>query len=196
MGLSIRTWNELTNQRRGGRTGNVRIVGCGRWRHSDDQFGLMVARKLANTNIDAEVSTTEAPGFDLVLDLDQVDLLIVIDTATASDEFPVGSLRKFTVDISESDHQQCAILRSSRKNSIHTFSVSEALQLAGALGCVPHNVWVYTVAAERFGPGFDLTPEVETRVDEVVERIEADLELRPCLFDKKDDFVMTSAGGA
>lgn len=196
MGLAHQTWIESNKKRQQSRAGQVRIVGCGRWHQSDDQFGLFVARNLATLGIDAEITTTERPGFDLVLDMDRIDLLVVVDAALASDDFPAGTTRKIKLNVLAADHRECAILRSSQPDSVHTLSVSETLRMAGVLGCVPHHVWIYTVAARRFEPGREITPAVAARIEEVAWQIAADVESHLCGVGPRTDQAMTSACGA
>jgi hydrogenase maturation protease len=59
--------------------------------------------------------------------------------------------------------------------STHTLGVGEAIELARALGRLPGRVVLYGIEAERIAAGAELTPAVSSAVDEVVERVLAEL---------------------
>jgi hydrogenase maturation protease len=61
------------------------------------------------------------------------------------------------------------------RSSTHAFGVGDAVELARALGRMPHRVIVYGVEGADFGAGAPLSPAVAAAVDTVVSRLEEEL---------------------
>lgn len=156
----------------------VRIVGCGRSHRRDDQLGLRVADALAaRPPPGAAVAASEAPGADLLTDLEGVSLLIVVDAQRAGGKTQPGTRGRWivasrtrSVDVPPLDE-----LRRDATRSSHFLSVADALTLGAQLSLLPPEVWIYTVAAADFGYGEELTPAVAAAIPGLVARIRDDV---------------------
>jgi hydrogenase maturation protease len=162
----------------------VRLVGCGRSQRRDDQVGLLVAAALADPPLPGTVVTaSQAPGADLVADLENVELLVIVDAAAATDDFPVGTWRRIAYDTL--DRSVSAPGARVASISAHSLGVWDALELGRELGILPADVWVDVVAGSDFGYGAELSPRVQAALPGVIERLRADvcawLTMRPSI---------------
>jgi len=139
---------------------NIRVIGVGT-RHGDDAAGLAVARRLSEAALPAGVSVVgcERPALDLVDDMAGVDALVLVDAMRS------GRAAGTVCRIPESE------LRPSRGFSSHGIGISEALELATALGRAPSRVEIVGIedggAAEA-----ELSPAVARGVEVAVAHVE------------------------
>jgi hydrogenase maturation protease len=125
------------------------VVGVGNpWRR-DDGAGLEVARRVGGLEHEGDcVRLVDAfAGHDDV---------VVVDAA-APDGVP-GAIHRFAAD---AEPLPAAMLRS----STHAFGVSEAIELARALGRLPRTLRVYAIEGADFTIGTGLTAAVAQAVD-------------------------------
>lgn len=178
--MTARAGIALRNNARGESRGakRIRIVGCGQWHRTDDQFGLLVARELMARHPSAiDVRYSESPGTDLLELVDDVDLLVLIDAANAGEGLPIGALKRVHVarnEIGDVADASCRI--DERVASAHSLGVGFALALAESLGILPREVWVYVVGAADFGFGELLSPAVAAQIAPTIRRIEKDIQ--------------------
>lgn len=146
------------------------IVGCGRWLYGDDQAGLVAAEALLSMKLpDVRVYASESPAADLALYAADARVLIVIDAARASAEFPAGTWRKV-------DYRQIkADLHEARSPSAHTLGVTTALTVAESLGCLPPDVWIYAIGAFSIEAGAKMSAAVARAVQEVTTGVRRDV---------------------
>ena len=89
----------------------VCVIGCGRSHRRDDQIGLRVTEALQSSPpAHTTLRTSQAPGVDLIADLEGVDLLVVVDAAQATQEFPVGTAARI-LDCQEQARGRCLLQR-------------------------------------------------------------------------------------
>jgi hydrogenase maturation protease len=156
----------------------VCVIGCGRSHRGDDQIGLRVAEVLeGNPPAHTTLRTSQAPGVDLIADLEGVDLLVVVDAAQATEEFPVGEATRidYLSPPASSGSPQLTPPRAAQSDPSHMLGVNYALKLGRDLKILPQNVWIYTVAGQDFGYGARVSAEVEAAVQSVAKRIRADV---------------------
>ena len=143
------------------------IIGCGNRQRGDDAAGILVAERLRELGIEADTRIGDAA--DLIEAWDTVDDVIVVAVLTGA---PVG-----TVQAWDGQHLPASV---STAASTHGFGVAEAIELARVLNRLPTRLRVYGVEGRRrFVPGAEISSEVRHAVEEVVQRIIADVGAPP-----------------
>jgi len=141
------------------------VIGVGNSLRSDDAAGLGVARALRAMAAGSEIVVREEEGETLtLLDAWEGARALVLVDAVCSGAAP-GTVHRF--DASEAplpDH-----LRSS--SSTHAVGLSQAIELARALGRLPARVVVFGIEGRRFDAGSELSSEVRALVDPLAERV-------------------------
>jgi len=153
----------------------VRIIGCGRSHRSDDRLGLHVVDRLSRMSHPCvRLATSEAPGADLLLDLDGCELLIIVDAAMAGPQLRPGEWIR--IDVGHSTEARITPVRVVGGEPTHFLGVNTALALGADLGLLPKDVWVYVIAASDVGYGEVLSPGLAERASELADRIRDDVE--------------------
>jgi hydrogenase maturation protease len=137
----------------------TRIIGCGNRHRGDDAAGVLVAERLRELGVPAEVQSGGA--FELVESWNSNEDVILIDAV-------VTGCAPGTVHIWDGCPTR---VPSNPQVSSHGFGVAEAINLARALDLLPGRMRVYGVEGEEFGIGEGVSPEVMTAVEEVAQRI-------------------------
>ena len=148
----------------------IRIVGCGACDRGDDEAGLLAAealRQLVPPKIEVIKNTA---GGALLLDwCQEVDILVLIDAALATAQFPVGaSLRIVFPD-------ERHLLATIRIPGTHAFSLADALRLAETLGQLPGEVIMFLLAGDQFQPGTTLSGALRQPLVGLVEQVRREL---------------------
>lgn len=158
-----------------GKSSRVRIVGCGQSLRCDDQVGLRIAEELERSPPpETSVAVSSAPGVDLLVDLEGVELMVIVDAAAADADFPPGTWRRIEFDLAMLSSGPSDLLRSGL--SSHTPGVWDALALGHELAVLPPEVWIDVVAGSDFGYAEELTPAVEAAIPQVVQRLRTDVQ--------------------
>jgi hydrogenase maturation protease len=145
----------------------VMVLGAGNPYRGDDGAGLAVAARLeGRTPPGVAVLTCEQEPSRLIDAWDGAAAAVVVDAASSG--AAPGTVTRF--DASR-DPVPAGVFRS----STHAFGVSDAIELARALGTLPPHVVVYAVEGESFAAGLGLTATVEAAVGEVVDSVLLDL---------------------
>src|ERR1017187_7447859 len=139
------------------------IIGCGNRQRSDDGAGILVAERLRELGIEADTRIGEAA--DLIEAWKGADDVIIVDAVVTG--APVGTVQAWD------DRQPLTTIRATA--STHGLGVAEAIELAHVLDRLPARLRVYGVEGRRFEPGSGISPEVQRAVEEVVQRIIADV---------------------
>jgi hydrogenase maturation protease len=155
----------------------VRIVGCGRNHRRDDQVGIRVANRLMEFDLpNTWTQASEAPGADLLVDLEGVRLLVLIDAARCGERLAAGEIRRLAVPQRTDGNRVEAIQLPNRPHeSSHLLGAVGALAVGEELGILPPNVWIYIIGGEEFGYGDELAPGPRAAVERAAERIAADV---------------------
>ncbi|HET7856029.1 MAG TPA: hydrogenase maturation protease [Gaiellaceae bacterium] len=143
------------------------VIGTGNAWQGDDGAGLAVARRLRERAPD-DVDVVEVEGepvslVDAWADAEEVFLVDAVSSGTAP-----GTVHR----VDATDSPLPAELSTA---STHTFGVGEAVELARALDRLPGRLVVYGIEAGDLSAGGGLSQEVAAAVDEVVERLGAEL---------------------
>jgi hydrogenase maturation protease len=139
------------------------VIGMGNLYRRDDAAGLVVAQRLRQ----------EAPGHVWVIEHEGeptalleawkgAHAVVVIDAVFSGAE--AGTIHRL-------DAHAARIPQELFRYSTHAVSVAEAIELARALGQLPPKLVVYGIEGKDFAAGVGLSPEVESRVGELAERV-------------------------
>ncbi|HEX5901223.1 MAG TPA: hydrogenase maturation protease [Solirubrobacteraceae bacterium] len=135
------------------------LIGVGNAWRGDDGAGLAVARRLRELSPPGvEVRELEGDATALVEAWSGADQVVVVDAAQSG--APAGTVRRF-------DARSGPLPVRSLRSSTHAFGVSDAVELARALGRLPGQLDVYAIEGASFAAGDGLSPDVERAVDEL-----------------------------
>lgn len=138
----------------------IRIIGLGNVMRGDDAVGLLAAGRLRQeVGERAEVIEAEMAGVDVVELMKGVRVAILID-AVRSGQSP-GIIHRL-------DASTGPIGVGMFPHSSHALGLSEALELARAMGVLPETVIVYGIEVGNTEAGRPLSPPVAKALDEVV----------------------------
>jgi hydrogenase maturation protease len=140
------------------------IIGCGNRQRGDDAAGILVAQRLRELGIAAETNLGESA--DLLSAWNGADHVIIIDAVVSG--APVGTVHTWD------GHEPIASISS--RASTHSLGVAEAIELARVLNRLPQRLEVYGVEVRRCDPGSDISPEVQQAVEELAQRIQAQVD--------------------
>jgi len=144
------------------------VIGIGNSWQGDDGAGIAVAQRVRERAPAAvEIVELEGEPVSLVDAWDPGSEVFLVDAVSSG--APPGTVHR----VEATDSPLPSEL--STTASTHTFGVGEAVELARALGRLPRRLIVFGIEAGSLSAGRDLSPEVASAVDEVAERILAEL---------------------
>ena len=139
------------------------LIGVGNGWRGDDGAGLAVARRVRElAPAGVEVREVEGDATALVDAWAGAEHVVVVDAA-ASGAAP-GTVRRF-------DAGARALPVRALRSSTHAFGVSDAVELARALGRLPDRLDVYAIEGASFTAGERLSPAVERAVAELASEL-------------------------
>jgi len=141
----------------------TRIIGCGNRHRMDDAAGVLVAERLRQLGISANVQLGSA--FELVESWYRDEDVILVDAVVTGS--PVGTVHVW--------NGQPLKVPSNPQVSSHGFGVAEAINLARILQLLPRTLSVYGIEGKQFGIGETVSPEVLASVEHVAQQIAASL---------------------
>ncbi len=139
----------------------MRIICCGNPDRGDDGVGAMVAERLRDFRVEAEIRSGEA--LDLIEAWGGVDSVVVVDAVETGS--PLGTVWVWDGRKARFPADQCA--------STHGLGLSAAIRLARVLGRLPERLQVYGIEGRRFEHGTQVSPELKLAVEDVVRQINA-----------------------
>jgi hydrogenase maturation protease len=143
---------------------NIVIAGFGS-PHGDDQAGWQVAAKLAGDDSNVARVLAVREGTELVGALVGCQKLIVVDACRSTS--PIGTITRFLWPDPR--------IRGQHSHSTHGIGLCNALELAARLGRLPAEVEVFGIEISGPNPLAELSCEVRSAVDELVEILRAEL---------------------
>ena len=144
--------------------GRLLIVGCGSPDAGDDSAGLEIVRRLSEKgDCGCELRAETAPGVEL-LDIFALGEVILFADAVSSGRMP-GTVHLTSLPSEELEPRALGALSS------HGWGLSEALNLARALGHTVPRLFLLGIEAGTLAQGSPRSPAVEQAVKLVVERI-------------------------
>ncbi len=141
----------------------VRVIGIGNAYRSDDGAGLAVASALQRRSLTRVTILTHSGDGASLMDAFQTDGPLILADAARSGA-PPGSVRRF-------DARTDRIPSSFFANSTHQFGVFEAIEMARTLDQLPSRLIIYAIEGKTFAPGTHLSPEIESAIHIVADRI-------------------------
>jgi len=139
----------------------MKVICCGNATRGDDAAALLVAARLHDLGIEADVH--QGGALELLERWDASDEVILVDAMLAVNR--TGTVHCWTNQLPSSIP--------SGTFSGHTLGIIEALELADVLGHIPRSLQIYGIEGRRFGRGEAVSPEVLEGVAEVVSRVAA-----------------------
>src|SRR6185437_4723591 len=137
----------------------TRIIGCGNLQRMDDGAGVLVAQRLRELGILAEVQS--GGTFELLARWDDNERLILIDAVRTG--APAG-----TIHVWEGSPPQ---LPHATHFSSHGFGLAEAFRLGQILNCLPERITVFGIEGDQFGMGEQVSPDVLTATERLAQQI-------------------------
>jgi hydrogenase maturation protease len=119
-----------------------------------------------------EVRTATAGGASLLDWCEDIEVLILVDAAHASVDFPAGQWRRF---VFPADRDR---LKATPLSGTHVLGLVEALELAQTLDRLPRAVLVFAVAGAQFALGSGLSTAVRDAMPRVIAALESDVASR------------------
>ena len=142
------------------------VIGVGNPYRGDEEAGLAVIQRLRPRLTGVDVVETDGEPTRLLDAWDGADLAILVD-AVHSHDAPVGHVHRFDLGPER--------LETVRPSSSPGLGPDEAVELGRALRRLPGRLIVYGIEGHDFGEGAPITPEVVMAIDEVVERIDREV---------------------
>ena len=140
---------------------SIRIIGCGNLHRSDDAAGVLVAKRLREFGIAADIQPGSA--FELVESWYRDEDVILVDAVLTGS--PVGTVHVWS--------GKALKVPSNPQISSHGFGVAEAINLARILQLLPKTLTVYGIEGKNFGIGETVSAEVLKSVEDVARQIGA-----------------------
>jgi len=147
-----------------GSKGAVLVVGVGNEALRDEGVGIYAVRALAGRELPAHVHLLDGGtgGFTLVARLEGVERLILVDAMAMGR--PAGAV----VAVRPAEVRS---LVPADRSSLHGTGILDVLELAGALGLLPPEVYIVGVQPAEVTWGFGLSPAVQRALPQVIDTI-------------------------
>ena|SRR5690348_6567723 len=139
----------------------MRIIGFGNPQRGDDAAGVIVAERLRAQSLNAVTVTGDA--LDLVEAGQGADELILIDAVVTG--APAGTIHVW--------NGAETLPTFTTPTSTHGIGLAQALELAHTLHRLPPHLSIWGIEGQAFDLGSQMSPAVETAVEEVTRRIAA-----------------------
>lgn len=148
------------------------IIGCGNLLRGDDAVGPLLIRHLWERGVPPQVRIADGgtAGMDVAFQMRGADRVILIDACQSGS--PPGAIFQVPGDA-------VAELPPLDGINLHAFRWDHALAFARWLlkADYPTNITVYLIEAANFGFGDDLSTPVRQAMNELIERLLADLQV-------------------
>jgi hydrogenase maturation protease len=150
-------------------TPRLKIIGVGNEWRGDDAVGLLVARRLEAEQL-PEVEIVECRGTVTAVREAWKDAaaVIVVDAVVAGGR--PGSIYRFDAQAGGMPVQL------PRSLSSHGLGVAEALALGQLFQELPPFLIIYGIEGQNFGPGQEVSQEVEAAIPEAAQRIRREIQ--------------------
>jgi hydrogenase maturation protease len=147
----------------------LKVIGVGNEWRGDDAAGLLVVRRLQHDHL-PQVEISESPGTGNAIQDAWQDAagVIVVDAIVSGG--PPGAIFRF--DMCDPG----ATFPVSHSSSSHGWGLSEALALGKVFQNLPPYLIIYGIEGKNFGPGREVSLEVEAAIPEVAQRIKLEIQ--------------------
>ena len=149
------------------------LIGIGNEFRGDDGVGVHILRRLRRRTLPETIAFIEESGEGAALmeHWQKYDAVFVCD-AVKSGTHPPGTIFHFNA-VQETIPSQFF------HYSTHEFSLAEAVELSRTLNTLPEHLIIYGIEGKQFQYGRSLSPEVESILPEVINRILQELSRYP-----------------
>ena len=144
------------------------LIGIGSASRGDDEAALAVIQRLRPRLKGVGIVETDGEPTRLLDAWEDADLAIIVDSVHSHDA-PVGYVHRFDLGPES--------LSTARPSRSHGMGPIEAVEIGRALGRLPGRLILYGIEGHDFGEGASITPEVTIAIDEVVERINREVDV-------------------
>lgn len=149
-------------------TGRRAVIAVGNPDRGDDAVGSVVAEQLrSRLPDDVEILRCDGDVTALLQRLEEADAVFLIDAAVTVKTRP-GTVHRF-------DALDGPLPVKLFSLSTHGIGLSDVVELARAMNCLPPACVIYAVEGATFGTGRPLSPAVAVAAREVTEQILAEL---------------------
>jgi len=147
----------------------LKVIGVGNEWRGDDAVGLLVARRLKEDQL-PQVEVAECRGTLTAVREAWKDAagVIVVDAVVSGS--PPGTIYRFNA------HGPGVPVELSRSPSSHGWGVAEALALGKVFQELPPWLIIYGIEGQNFGPGQEVSQEVEAAIPEAARRIRREIQ--------------------
>ena len=147
----------------------LKVIGVGNEWRGDDAVGLLVARRLKEDQL-PQVEIAECRGTLTAVREAWKDAagVIVVDAVVSGG--PPGTIHRFDA------HGAGVPVELSRSPSSHGWGVAEALALGKVFQELPPWLIIYGIEGQNFGPGQEVSQEVDAAIPEAVRRIRREIQ--------------------
>ena len=145
------------------------VIGVGNRYRRDDAAGLVVAGQIRAAAATIRVEEASGEGAALIDAWQGCETVILCDAVHSG--APPGTVHRLDA------HRQ-PIPTAFFHYSTHAFSVAEAVEVARALGGLPHRLIIYGIEGADYTAGVGLSPAVEAAAGKVAAAIVAELRSR------------------
>lgn len=147
----------------------LKVIGVGNEWRGDDAVGLLIARRL-KADLLPEVEIAECRGTVIaVREAWNVAAGVIVVDAVVSGGRP-GAIYRLNA------HSGGAPVQLSRSPSSHGWGVAEALALGQLFQELPSCLIIFGIEGKNFGPGQEVSEEVEAAIPEAVRRIRREIQ--------------------
>ncbi|MFZ1138207.1 MAG: hydrogenase maturation protease [Candidatus Sulfotelmatobacter sp.] len=137
----------------------MRIICCGNPERGDDGAGALVAERLRDFGVEAEIRSGEA--LELIEAWYGADDVVVVDSVETGAS--LGTVWLWDGEKASFPTDQSA--------STHGLGLSAAIRLARVLDRLPERLQVYGIEGRRYEHGTEVSPELKLAVEHVVRQI-------------------------
>lgn len=143
------------------------VIGLGNYGRGDDAAGLLAARRVGEAKL-PHVPVFLCPGdCSRLLEMwSGAEYVLLID-AVSSGADP-GTMHKWDLKSDRLESSWFSV-------STHAFTLLDAIALAKALKQMPENLWIYGIEGKQYGIGEEVSPEVQSAIETVAQRVVADI---------------------
>lgn len=146
---------------------NTLIIGIGNEYRTDDAAGILAVRKLKQLAIPGvDIAENCGDGMELIEQWNGRKKVILIDAVLSGS--PPGTIHRLNANSTE-------LKSDSFRFSSHLFSVQDAIYLSSSLGTLPENFIILGIEARSMENGRQLSPEVESVVNNIEYAIKQEL---------------------
>lgn len=159
----------------------VLILGVGNILLSDEGVGVRTVQRLEQDfEIPAGVEILDGgtSGMELISHIENREYLLIVD-AVKDKDLPAGSAVRIVLHDPPAYFQQ--------KITPHQLGLSDVLAAAVLTDCLPQNILLYGVIPQSLNTGLDLSDEVLSGMNEIIDRIQADLKEMGYVLHRKQD---------